>query len=186
MMNYHGFYFYKLFWCYISAWSSECLSWTTDSQHITCLCLKRWGFLRSVDLYSCCVALKPGFISLSVYLWSDLWSVQASLCNACVCKQLGVEKHLLRDSFKGLNLIPDEILWRRKEAFSDGMMSVKKSWYTCLQEHLESVVCVHTNLHTLAVIAHANTCLSRAQMLCWFHLISTRSTHRYSRISHTA
>ncbi|XP_029370485.1 asparagine synthetase [glutamine-hydrolyzing] [Echeneis naucrates] len=52
----------------------------------------------------------------------------------------GVEKHLLRDSFKGLNLIPDEILWRRKEAFSDGVMSVKKSWYTFLQEHLESMV----------------------------------------------
>lgn len=52
----------------------------------------------------------------------------------------GVEKHLLRDSFKGLNLIPDEILWRTKEAFSDGLMSVKKSWYTFLQEHIESVV----------------------------------------------
>ncbi|XP_038140706.1 asparagine synthetase [glutamine-hydrolyzing] [Cyprinodon tularosa] len=52
----------------------------------------------------------------------------------------GVEKHLLRDSFKGLNLIPEEILWRRKEAFSDGMMSEKKSWYSCLQEHLDSVV----------------------------------------------
>ncbi|XP_047238820.1 asparagine synthetase [glutamine-hydrolyzing] isoform X2 [Girardinichthys multiradiatus] len=52
----------------------------------------------------------------------------------------GVEKHLLRDSFKGQNLIPDEILWRRKEAFSDGVMSEKKSWYTCLQEHLYSLV----------------------------------------------
>ncbi|KAK7899604.1 hypothetical protein WMY93_020457 [Mugilogobius chulae] len=52
----------------------------------------------------------------------------------------GVEKHLLRESFKGLDLIPEEILWRRKEAFSDGIMSFKKSWYTCLQEHLESVV----------------------------------------------
>ncbi|KAK5855497.1 hypothetical protein PBY51_005595 [Eleginops maclovinus] len=52
----------------------------------------------------------------------------------------GVEKHLLRDSFRDLNLIPDEILWRRKEAFSDGMMSVKKSWYIHLQEHLESMV----------------------------------------------
>ncbi|KAJ8373146.1 hypothetical protein AAFF_G00270520 [Aldrovandia affinis] len=39
----------------------------------------------------------------------------------------GVEKHLLRDSFKGLNLIPDDILWRRKEAFSDGMSSIKRS-----------------------------------------------------------
>uniref|UniRef100_A0A3Q1H5K7 Asparagine synthetase [glutamine-hydrolyzing] n=1 Tax=Acanthochromis polyacanthus TaxID=80966 RepID=A0A3Q1H5K7_9TELE len=52
----------------------------------------------------------------------------------------GVEKYLLRDSFKGLDLIPEEILWRRKEAFSDGMMSLKKSWYICLQEHLESMV----------------------------------------------
>ncbi|KAI2652660.1 Asparagine synthetase [glutamine-hydrolyzing] [Labeo rohita] len=52
----------------------------------------------------------------------------------------GVEKHLLRESFKGLNLIPDEILWRRKEAFSDGMTSLKKSWYTSLQEHIESKV----------------------------------------------
>ncbi|KAL0165566.1 hypothetical protein M9458_037410, partial [Cirrhinus mrigala] len=44
------------------------------------------------------------------------------------------------ESFKGLNLIPDEILWRRKEAFSDGMTSLKKSWYTSLQEHIESEV----------------------------------------------
>lgn len=52
----------------------------------------------------------------------------------------GVEKHLLRDSFKGIDLIPDEILWRRKEAFSDGILSEKKSWYVCLQEHLQSLV----------------------------------------------
>ncbi|XP_030002402.1 asparagine synthetase [glutamine-hydrolyzing]-like [Sphaeramia orbicularis] len=52
----------------------------------------------------------------------------------------GVEKHLLRESFKGLNLIPDEILWRRKEAFSEGMSSIKKSWYAYLQDHLESMV----------------------------------------------
>lgn len=57
-----------------------------------------------------------------------------------LCEQDGVEKHLLRDSFKGLNLIPEDILWRRKEAFSDGMMSVKKSWYIYLQDHLESTV----------------------------------------------
>ncbi|XP_061615865.1 asparagine synthetase [glutamine-hydrolyzing] [Phyllopteryx taeniolatus] len=52
----------------------------------------------------------------------------------------GVEKYLLRDSFRGQNLIPDEILWRRKEAFSDGVMSVKKSWYVYLEEYLGSVV----------------------------------------------
>ncbi|KAG7253534.1 hypothetical protein CRUP_017307 [Coryphaenoides rupestris] len=42
--------------------------------------------------------------------------------------------------FKGLGLIPDEILWRRKEAFSDGLTSTKKSWYTSLQEHMETQV----------------------------------------------
>ncbi|XP_076157219.1 asparagine synthetase [glutamine-hydrolyzing] [Alosa pseudoharengus] len=52
----------------------------------------------------------------------------------------GVEKFLLRDAFAGEDLIPDEVLWRRKEAFSDGIMSVKKSWYTSLQEHIESEV----------------------------------------------
>ncbi len=51
-----------------------------------------------------------------------------------------MEKYLLRDSFKGLNLIPEEILWRAKEAFSDGMTSLKKSWYNYLQEHIESMV----------------------------------------------
>lgn len=51
-----------------------------------------------------------------------------------------MEKYLLRDAFSGLNLIPDGILWRRKEAFSDGLTSVKKSWYTCLQEHVEALV----------------------------------------------
>ncbi|XP_029023272.1 asparagine synthetase [glutamine-hydrolyzing] [Betta splendens] len=52
----------------------------------------------------------------------------------------GVEKYLLRDTFSGLNLIPDETLWRHKEAFSDGVRSVKKSWYTCLQDHAETMV----------------------------------------------
>lgn len=52
----------------------------------------------------------------------------------------GVEKFLLREAFSGENLIPDEVLWRRKEAFSDGIMSLKKSWYTSLQEHIESEV----------------------------------------------
>uniref|UniRef100_H2YGS8 Asparagine synthetase domain-containing protein n=1 Tax=Ciona savignyi TaxID=51511 RepID=H2YGS8_CIOSA len=52
--------------------------------------------------------------------------------------QNGVEKHLLRSSFDGTNLIPTEILWRRKEAFSDGVTSKKRSWFEILQEHIDS------------------------------------------------
>ena len=35
------------------------------------------------------------------------------------------EKFWLRKAFDGLNLLPDEILWRKKEAFSDGVSSEK-------------------------------------------------------------
>ncbi|XP_031796150.1 asparagine synthetase [glutamine-hydrolyzing] [Sarcophilus harrisii] len=52
----------------------------------------------------------------------------------------GVEKHLLREAFQDCGLLPKEILWRPKEAFSDGLTSVKKSWFTILQEHIEHQV----------------------------------------------
>lgn len=48
--------------------------------------------------------------------------------------QNGVEKHLLRQSFANSKLLPDSILWRHKEAFSDGVASVKKSLFTIIAE----------------------------------------------------
>lgn len=41
----------------------------------------------------------------------------------------GMEKYLLRKAFDGLDLLPKEVLWRTKEAFSDGVSGVKRSWY---------------------------------------------------------
>lgn len=32
-----------------------------------------------------------------------------------------MEKYLLRKAFDGLDLLPKEVLWRTKEAFSDGV-----------------------------------------------------------------
>ncbi|XP_058534194.1 asparagine synthetase [glutamine-hydrolyzing] [Ochotona princeps] len=52
----------------------------------------------------------------------------------------GIEKHLLRETFEDSNLIPKEILWRPKEAFSDGIASVKNSWFKILQEYVEHQV----------------------------------------------
>ncbi len=40
---------------------------------------------------------------------------------------------LVLDSETGL--VPEEILWRPKEAFSDGVSSQKKSWFETLQQH---------------------------------------------------
>lgn len=46
----------------------------------------------------------------------------------------GVEKHLLRSAFDGVGLLPDNILWRHKEAFSDGVASIRKSLFQVIQE----------------------------------------------------
>ena len=51
----------------------------------------------------------------------------------------GVEKYLLREAFRGTNLLPEEILFRTKEAFSDGISTTKRSWFTILQENIEKI-----------------------------------------------
>lgn len=52
----------------------------------------------------------------------------------------GVEKWLLRESFKDMNIIPNEVLFRPKEAFSDGVSSMKRSWYQIFQEHIDKKI----------------------------------------------
>lgn len=44
-------------------------------------------------------------------------------------------KHIIRQAFEG-DLLPNEILWRRKEAFSDGVTSLKKSLFEIIQERI--------------------------------------------------
>ncbi|XP_002732808.1 asparagine synthetase [glutamine-hydrolyzing]-like [Saccoglossus kowalevskii] len=52
----------------------------------------------------------------------------------------GIEKYILRSAFDGLGLLPDDILWRPKEAFSDGVSSEKRSWFEVLQDYIETQV----------------------------------------------
>jgi asparagine synthase (glutamine-hydrolysing) len=48
------------------------------------------------------------------------------------------EKYLIREAFGYIapELLPTEILYRKKEAFSDGVSSLQKSWYEIIQERL--------------------------------------------------
>jgi asparagine synthase (glutamine-hydrolysing) len=50
------------------------------------------------------------------------------------------EKYLLRKSFEDTNLLPECVLWRKKEAFSDGVSSESKSWYQIVQENIETII----------------------------------------------
>lgn len=51
-----------------------------------------------------------------------------------------IEKKILREAFESMNLLPYEVLFRKKEAFSDGVSSQEKSWFTIIQEHLETQI----------------------------------------------
>jgi asparagine synthase (glutamine-hydrolysing) len=48
------------------------------------------------------------------------------------------EKWLLRKAFDSTNLLPKCVLWRKKEAFSDGVSNHSKSWYQIIQEKINS------------------------------------------------
>jgi asparagine synthase (glutamine-hydrolysing) len=48
-----------------------------------------------------------------------------------------IEKYLLRKAFDDGTYLPDEVLFRKKEAFSDGVSSKNKSWYEIIQESIE-------------------------------------------------
>ncbi|MFQ6677415.1 MAG: asparagine synthase B [Fidelibacterota bacterium] len=51
-----------------------------------------------------------------------------------------LEKHLLRKAFDGMDLLPKDILWRRKCAFSDGVSNANKSWHTIIQNHVDKII----------------------------------------------
>tara|TARA_Y100000389_G_scaffold96808_1_gene93509 strand:- start:1378 stop:3048 length:1671 start_codon:yes stop_codon:yes gene_type:complete len=51
-----------------------------------------------------------------------------------------IEKFFLRDSFSKYkkDCIPEDIIWRTKEAFSDGVSSTENNWFECLQSWINT------------------------------------------------
>ena len=66
------------------------------------------------------------------------------------------EKYLLRQSFSyplfenshGKQILPNEILWRKKEAFSDGVTGHRRSLFTILQEFISVELDLPANIET--------------------------------------
>lgn len=83
-------------------------------------CVSRWGLEARIPL------LDPEFIE-------TYWNIDSKLR---MPKTYNIEKYLFRKAFDGLNLLPDEVLWRKKEAFSDGVSSKERSWFQMIQEHI--------------------------------------------------
>lgn len=53
-----------------------------------------------------------------------------------------MEKQLIRDAFNTLypDLLPEQIMYRKKEAFSDGISSQKKSWFEIIGEWIDTKI----------------------------------------------
>jgi len=56
------------------------------------------------------------------------------------------EKYLFRKAFDR-NYLPKKILWRRKEAFSDGVSSLKRSWYQIIEEKVKNQTIIEYDLN---------------------------------------
>jgi len=56
------------------------------------------------------------------------------------------EKYLIREAFERDSIIPNEVLFRKKEAFSDGVSIQSKSWWEIIQEYLENKINIPDNI----------------------------------------
>lgn len=87
-------------------------------------CISGWGLEGRVPL------LDPEFIKA-------YWEIPADYR---VPQYKGIEKWWLRKAFDGTGILPDAVLWRKKEAFSDGISSKEKSWFQIIQEYIDGIV----------------------------------------------
>ena len=85
-------------------------------------CVARWGLEARVPL------LDPEFIEA-------YWTIPAA---ERMPQAHGMEKWWLRRAFEGL--LPSEVLWRKKEAFSDGVSAATTSWFEIIQAWIATKV----------------------------------------------
>lgn len=106
-----------------------------------------------------------------------------------------IEKNIIRTAFSedhylnrdNKQILPDNVLWRRKEAFSDGVSIESRSLYTIIQEHTDKVVKEDLLVHYefFKHITNLNTeCVSKMHpdlALIGEHLIPQTSEQLYYR-----
>jgi asparagine synthase (glutamine-hydrolysing) len=87
-------------------------------------CIARWGLEGRVPL------LDPEFIKA-------YWKIPGAK-RMPVYKNM--EKWFLREAFSNTNVLPNEVLFRTKEAFSDAISHKERSWFQIIQEWVEDKV----------------------------------------------
>ena len=83
----------------------------------------------------------------------------------------GMEKYLLRKSFDLDNLLPDEVLWRKKEGFSDGCSSKSKSWYQIIQEYVSKKLSFLNNDEYITIMQSYDYNPPKLEESLWYRMI---------------
>lgn len=87
-------------------------------------CISRWGLEGRIAL------LDPEFVEA-------YWSIPSEYRHP---KFMDMEKWWLRQAFSDSNILPFDVLWRKKEAFSDGVSGKTKSWFEIIQDHIKTII----------------------------------------------
>lgn len=93
-----------------------------------------------------------------------------------------MEKYILRCAFDDNITLPPEVLWRRKEAFSDGVSSPEKAWFQEIQERVISLV--PSDWQMKATLSFSNHMTPRTAEEFYYRFIFT-STYGLSAIRTT-
>ena len=51
-----------------------------------------------------------------------------------------MDKYLIRKAFAKYSYLPDKVIWRRKNGFSDSVSSKTRSWSVIIQEHVDTLI----------------------------------------------
>lgn len=131
--------------------AEECRRLVSDMHYFDVLrsdrCTARWGLevrvpLLSVNFIQTYWSIDPQ-LRVPQPITSGVFGVPTQVYGAsgvsCVPTQdkspRRIEKYIFRKAFE--DLLPSEVCWRQKEAFSDGVSATERSWSTILQEHVD-------------------------------------------------
>lgn len=98
-------------------------------------------------------------------------SIQPSYLRPVPGKQM--EKFILRSAFDDGSTLPPEVLWRRKEAFSDGVSTPEKAWFQEIQDRVAKLV--PDNWKEKSILSYSHHMLPKTPEEYYYRFLFTTS-----------
>ena len=97
-------------------------------------------------------------------------SIHPSFLRPIVGKQ--VEKEILRCAFDDDVTLPVKVLWRRKEAFSDGVSTPEKAWFQEIQARVADKLTIAWDKQHPGIYQNHLVCSTAEEYYYWVHFVS--------------